>query len=136
MKKIYMFIGMALFCGSVFAQTRLIIATWNTENAGSTNNQSITIPASSNVEDMSSIWAYAAIFNQPLNNCIQVFYKVTNMSLMFSGSSLFNQDINNRDVHNVTFRGLNSGDKGAIYTAGGRQVQSFVVLGTQIKVDI
>jgi surface protein len=46
MKKIYMFIGMALFCGSVFAQTRPFITTWNTENAGSTNNQSITIPAS------------------------------------------------------------------------------------------
>ena len=62
-------------------------------------NQDISSWNTSNVTDMSWLFAGAWSFNKPLNNWDTS--KVTNMSHMFYRASSFNQPLNNWDVSNV-----------------------------------
>ena len=54
----------------------------------------------SNVTDLSNLFKYAQMFNEPLANWN--ISRVTNMSFMFSEAECFNQPLNDLDVSNVT----------------------------------
>ena len=68
--------------------------------AGTKFNQDISSWNTSNVTDMSWLFAGAQYFNKPLNTWDTS--KVTDMSHMFSKATAFNQPLNTWDVSNVT----------------------------------
>lgn len=63
-------------------------------------NQPLNKWDTSNVEDMSNMFACAKVFNKPLNKWNTS--KVKDLSSMFAYCDVFNQNLNNWDVSNVT----------------------------------
>ena len=91
--------------GEISFQSTIPLDTSNVVNmramfAGTKFNQDISSWNTSNVTDMSWLFAGARYFNKPLNTWDTS--KVTDMSHMFSKATAFNQPLNTWDVSKVT----------------------------------